>query len=361
MRSRLGFPTCSHLASSNRSLRCVGGLARLQSTSSLSPAPSHDQHLTETKQSSHIKTVEGQIDIDSYRKFASNPLLLKRYHNLPASQKWFRFATKNSYTTFTKYMKAYQDVILSYEFTAPCPSHADESTSEGQVLTEFLNWLRSSSEYQESYLPLLVESIIQSTDISDSPGSTLNFQQFEAPLSLIVAACQFNGTKPNPAEQIKQLYVAQSDLSHLPKHLFQDLHMPDIVKYAGKGDIYGSSIWLGLQPTYTPLHRDPNPNLFCQLVSSKRIRLIAPDRGDEIYARIRRALGSHGNSRFRGAEMMEGRERNLLHHAVWDDDAVDEVSLDPGDALSIPKGWWHSVASNGQDGAINASVNWWFR
>lgn len=59
--------------------------------------------------------------------------------------------------------------------------------------------------------------------------------------------------------------------------------------------------------------------------------------------------------------MMEGRERELLHRAVWEDDSIDEVLLNPKDALFIPKGWWHSVASNNEDGELNVSANWWFR
>ncbi|XXG95584.1 casein kinase 2 regulatory subunit [Hypoxylon texense] len=249
-------------------------------------------------------------------------------------------------------MKQYEDMILPYEFTV---SSSKKPNPESNILVDYLKWLHASSEYRESYLPTLIEAMVQSNDTADVHNNPPSFQQFDAPLSLIMSACQFNSTRENPAERIKRIYVAQSSLSHLPKPLSLDLPTPDVVKHAGKGDIYSSSIWLGLQPTYTPLHRDPNPNLFCQLVGSKRIRLMTPGRGDDIYARVRRELGSHGSSRFRGAEMMGGRERELLHRAVWDDEAVSEVSLGPGDALFIPKGWWHSVASYGQDGELNSS------
>jgi len=35
------------------------------------------------------------------------------------------------------------------------------------------------------------------------------------------------------------------------------------------------------------------------------------------------------------------------------------VEVSPGDALFIPKGWWHSIKSVGI--GVTASVNWWFR
>ncbi|KAI1478107.1 Clavaminate synthase-like protein [Daldinia eschscholtzii] len=321
---------------------------------------------TKTKTEEHVPRVEsviGNVDLDSFRKVAwvpETPLLLQSFHNLPAMQKWFHYGSESSSASFTQHMRPYEDLILPYEFTAPRIS-PEKKDLESNVLLCFGTWLRESSESKKEYLTAIVEAIIKSSSDSDSFENPSNFQQFNAPLSLIMSASQFNKTQSDPSKRITNLYVAQSDLRDLPEPLSQDLPVPDIVKYAGKGDVYGSSIWLGLQPTYTPLHRDPNPNVFCQLVSSKRIRLMAPDQGDDLYARIRRLLGSSGNSRFRGAEMMEGRERELLHHAVWNEESVDEVLLNPGDGLFIPKGWWHSVASNGNAGELNASVNWWYR
>jgi mannose-6-phosphate isomerase-like protein (cupin superfamily) len=63
--------------------------------------------------------------------------------------------------------------------------------------------------------------------------------------------------------------------------------------------------------------------------------------------------------------MMEGEERDMLHGAVWEDKTtatdMQEVELCAGDALFIPKGWWHSIKSKQSDGRLNGSVNWWFR
>jgi ribosomal protein L16 Arg81 hydroxylase len=59
--------------------------------------------------------------------------------------------------------------------------------------------------------------------------------------------------------------------------------------------------------------------------------------------------------------MMEGPERDTLDEAVWGPGVSEcfEATVSPGDALFIPKGWWHSIKSIGTD--ITASVNWWFR
>ncbi|KAI1387654.1 Clavaminate synthase-like protein [Hypoxylon trugodes] len=317
-------------------------VSRFQSTSSASTNQSEPDH--------RIGTIVGEVDLDYFRKVAwvpQRPLILQAFHNLPAIQKWFRHDANKQHPAFSHYMNAYENTIFPYEFNIPTKD----------VLAEFLAWLEESSEYNASCMPVLVEAMVQSWPHK----AELSFQQFDSPLHLIMSACHFNQTRHDPNSCIKNLYIAQSSLNDLPVPLSRDLPVPDIVMHAGKGHVYNSSIWLGLQPTYTPLHRDPNPNLFCQLVNSKKIRLMTPDRGDDIYAYVRRKLGSQGNSRFRGPEMMKGQERELLHDAVWNDGSIDEVHLHPGDALFIPLGWWHSVASYEIEGKLNASVNWWFR
>lgn len=162
------------------------------------------------------------------------------------------------------------------------------------------------------------------------------------------------------------IYLAQASLSDLPSSLLEDLPTPEIVLKAGKGDVYDTSIWLGQAPTYTPLHRDPNPNLFVQLAGRKQIRLFKPDLGNAIFHHVQASIGGAANATMRGAEMMEGAERLALEQAVWEphSDAFWtaeglQCEVGPGDGLFIPKGWWHSIKGIGQ--GMIGSVNWWFR
>lgn len=209
-----------------------------------------------------------------------------------------------------------------------------------------------------------------------------SFLNFPAPLALLDAAIKFNLESPDAG--LRKLYVAQASLNDLPQELQGDLPVPKLVKHAGKGDVYSSSIWLGLEPTYTPLHRDPNPNLFIQLCGTKVVRLLPPASGDRLFRHVQLQLGRslHINSRLRGPEMMDGPERDLMHSVVWDKTGLQDIQasqgtemtspeppssemleavLQPADALFIPKGWWHSVRSEDDAGRLNASVNWWFR
>lgn len=113
-----------------------------------------------------------------------------------------------------------------------------------------------------------------------------------------------------------------------------------------------------------------------QLAGRKHLRLLPPEVGHAVFEDVQNHLDhrSHANSisaNIRGDEMMAGPEKFALHEAIWTDDpsanryadvlatyALEtEVAL--GDALFIPKGWWHSVKGVGE--GVTASVNWWFR
>ena len=152
-----------------------------------------------------------------------------------------------------------------------------------------------------------------------------------------------------------RIYLAQATIAGLAEGLRKDVPTPDLVLKAGKGDVYDSSIWLGRAPTYTPLHRDPNPNLFVQLAGSKRVRLFKSSVGQGIFARVQERIGGHASATMRGEEMMHGVEKRELEREVWDDEVEDgsravglEAELNAGDGLFIPKGWWHSIKGVGE-------------
>jgi hypothetical protein len=199
-------------------------------------------------------------------------------------------------------------------------------------------------------------------DSGQSAATDAIFQRFHAPLSLFL-----DWTRSAPTQSV-HLYLAQCQVSDLPAALRDDFPTPDLVSQTGRGDIYDTNIWMGIPPTYTPLHRDPNPNLFVQLAGRKEVRLLSPDIGMRVFSRVRMDLGQsagQGAAAFRSDEMMQGHERLLLEEAVWGNDLLGSpallpqevgyhVVLEAGDGLFIPKGWWHSIKGVG-DG-ITASV-----
>ncbi|PTB69123.1 Clavaminate synthase-like protein, partial [Trichoderma citrinoviride] len=249
----------------------------------------------------------------------------------------------------------YHQWTFPYELIKP----ANQGT---ETIALFHDSLSNSQDVIDRSLAEALQSVI-----SEAPHGQQFFQLY-APLKLLIRALEFNRAQRRKEHPPIQLYIAQSLLPDLPSPLQSDVPTPEILSQVGRGDVYSSSIWLGTEPTYTPLHRDPNPNLFCQLCSSKVVRLLPPEMGHELYHRVRMRLQKSGNGRIRSTEMMEGEERELLHGAVWENKMEDiemtdirEVTLRAGDALFIPKGWWHSIKSEQSDGHLNGSVNWWFR
>lgn len=279
-------------------------------------------------------------DSDRFRYEAFIPakpyLLASQYDKLPpACSKWF-----------------IHDSDSSFDLNNRLPKSSELRTSF---------W----SEHEQTLVPLELTSI--------SPSSS-TFHRSEAPLKILLA---YLGNSPSLTQQEHAIYLAQCSLSSLPKSLQADIPTPSLVLSAGKGDVYESSLWLGRPPTYTPLHRDPNPNLFLQLAGRKVVRLLPPEVGDAIFEQVQEQLRSTSgvsdaglsSAAFRGEEMMAGPERELLHRAVWEKDSDECMSLTRhygqeaevalGEALFIPKGWWHSIKGVGQ--GITASANWWFR
>jgi hypothetical protein len=207
------------------------------------------------------------------------------------------------------------------------------------------------------------------------PDGQEDFQRIEAPLSIFLAyitAVQV----PTATPITTRIYLAQSSLTLFPSSVInQALPSPIYVSQTGKGDIYSSSLWLGYAPTVTPLHRDPNPNLFVQLCGRKVVRVMEPGVGSELFSEARRKMGVNGGGMGLGEDMMVGEGKRALDDIVWGNglEVLEEgtlagtrgpvigyeATLEPGDGMFIPKGWWHSIKGVG-DGIIG-SVNWWFR
>ena len=94
-------------------------------------------------------------------------------------------------------------------------------------------------------------------------------------------------------------------------------------------------MWIGGRGTFTPLHHDLTNNLLLQIVGRKRVLMVAPGatprlyNDHHVYSQIRDLLEPGITARY---PMLEG-----LH--------VHQLTLNAGDALFIPLGWWHQVSS----------------
>ncbi|TKA81448.1 hypothetical protein B0A49_00291 [Cryomyces minteri] len=275
---------------------------------------------------SHVEPLRnGSVDTFRQQAFApAKPALLPRDHfrDLPALKKWFE----------------------------PSPN----MPTACQLNASYL------SSYGETLVPLELTR----DNLSNGADSVSSFEQLHAPLNFFIEWTrqhQRSASASTPATApAGRLYLAQAQVSDLPSPLRADLPTPALVTLAGKGDVYDANVWIGLAPTYTPLHRDPNPNLFVQLAGRKTVRLFTPDVGADVFrsvqARIGAAGGGGGSASTRGAEMMQGAERRILEAEVWGSGEWEEgragagleAHLEAGDGLFIPKGWWHSIKGVGE-------------
>ncbi|KAK4654417.1 hypothetical protein QC762_403910 [Podospora pseudocomata] len=315
------------------------------------------------------RQIQGPIGVEEFRKQAmekNEPLLIKGQQEASqAMTKWFEFhpvprtINKTAVALSEHFTHPFDVKMAPYELTVPTwrPRGFD-----GDNVDRFISWMaKTQTGWPHLWLSSYLHDIKQ--QLGDEYDEHHRFLRFEAPISLMSAALRYNAVKVS-FQRVTQLYIAQAPISDLPATLQDDVATPEIVLKAGKGDVYGSSIWLGLEPTYTPWHCDPNPNYFCQIYGGKVIRLLPPGLGKSLFRKVQAELGQTGSSTIRGDEMMQGEERTLLTKKVWTEEAPEEmmeVDVSQGDSLFIPKGWWHSVKSVDYKGDLNGSVNWWFR
>lgn len=306
--------------------------------------------------------------LETFRKEAFDALTPARlppstFRDLPAIHKWFteeRSAVKTQSRAATTllnatYLSKFGATIVPLEIT-----NAAHFARIEQSLSFFLECVKASTStynistphnrYFSAYVPG-ARAIRKSNTTSKGRAPSNDF---------------FTSSASSLTAPTAQVYLAQAPLADLPRALSQDVPTPEIVLRAGKGDVYDSSIWLGQAPTYTPLHRDPNPNLFVQLAGRKMVRLVRPEIGRGIFAKVQEKIGGQASATMRGEEMMQGKEKEALEEEVWGEESaagrsydVWETELGSGDGLFIPKGWWHSIKGVGQ--GMTGSVNWWFR
>ncbi|WP_434699951.1 cupin-like domain-containing protein [Pseudomonas sp. D1-1] len=108
-------------------------------------------------------------------------------------------------------------------------------------------------------------------------------------------------------------------------------------------------IWIGPKGTLTPLHRDDTDNLFAQVWGQKTFTLAAPHH--------REALGTWSTAPQGG---LDGCDFNpdapdYEHFPHARNVTFLRVTLEAGDLLFLPEGWFHQVESV----ATSLSVNFW--
>lgn len=93
-------------------------------------------------------------------------------------------------------------------------------------------------------------------------------------------------------------------------------------------------MWMGPSGTFTPLHHDLTNNLLVQVRGRKRVILASPRESGRLYNEV------EVFSRTRDVTAANFAEYPLLQGI-----RLYDLTLDAGDALFIPVGWWHQVTA----------------
>ncbi|TRM59954.1 hypothetical protein BD626DRAFT_506962 [Schizophyllum amplum] len=183
--------------------------------------------------------------------------------------------------------------------------------------------------------------------------------------------------QPRKAHSGSVLYMAQHDLLMQFPTLKSDLLIPDYVYACVGSDEYKPpanddglvlNAWLGPAGTMSPAHTDPFHNFYAQVVGRKTVWLAPPSASPSMYAY---ADSQHPASAQKSdpAPSMSNTSRvdvfaddesesRAQFPDFWDHvvGSALSVTLDAGDVLFFPPGWWHAMRSED----TSFSVSMWF-
>jgi hypothetical protein len=158
-------------------------------------------------------------------------------------------------------------------------------------------------------------------------GAAVELQNTGRHLRHSMAFCDFVNLVYDSGPSNDYYLVSRNQFFSNPQNrvLFDDVEeLPFVNVKSANGDV---KLWFGPAGTVTPLHYDDKNNLVVQIVGRKRVRLCAP-----IYS--------------------QHMEQNQPWYAGMDPGVKASTSgkppeisltLEAGDALFIPVGWWHAV------------------
>lgn len=95
-----------------------------------------------------------------------------------------------------------------------------------------------------------------------------------------------------------------------------------------------SFIWFGPKGTFTPLHHDLTNNMLVQIYGRKKVTLVPALQTPHLY-----------NDRWVFSEISNLEDVDLKRYTEFKHVTRISLVLEPGEALFIPIGWWHTVES----------------
>ncbi|EOD18913.1 hypothetical protein EMIHUDRAFT_436206 [Emiliania huxleyi CCMP1516] len=158
-------------------------------------------------------------------------------------------------------------------------------------------------------------------------------------------------SEPRAAVEAPGPYLAQADLFAERPGLRERLLPPSLTDRTPRP--YRTVAWLG-GATSSPLHHDPYAGLLVQQIGRKRCALLPPD-SPSTQSLPRHTLLQGNSSPVDPFAPRRDTERYPDYPAA----AVLEHVLSEGDALLIPRRWWHAVRTDDSTFASFSLTLWW--
>ncbi|EGO21737.1 hypothetical protein SERLADRAFT_474561 [Serpula lacrymans var. lacrymans S7.9] len=199
----------------------------------------------------------------------------------------------------------------------------------------------------------------------------------------------YSSSRPGCQESHDVLYLAQHNLMMqfpalrddivLPDYIFASLPPPSTyLEYQPpkNDDQLVLNAWLGPQDTVSPAHTDPYFNCYAQVVGRKTVWLAPPDMTPFMYPFTVTSSDIADRSHNPAANIVNPSLSNTSRVDVFPCSAEAEsasrgefpafwettpkyalcATLEPGDMLFFPPGWWHAMRSED----VSFSVSMWF-
>lgn len=148
-------------------------------------------------------------------------------------------------------------------------------------------------------------------------------------------------------------YLMQKSIKEEFPDILQDFQLP---RYANEEAKHYINLWWGEAGIISQAHYDCSDNFLTQIMGTKQVKLFAPTESANLYSYgiEENFLGDKTATHI--SKVQEFEVANLYQFPNLNKVTCYEGTLNPGDLLYIPSGWWHEIKSL----ETSISVNFWW-
>lgn len=229
----------------------------------------------------------------------------------------------------------------------------DEIVSKSKSIYETTNF--DSKEFKKQHLNKGVPVVLKGYGnnwpaIEKWSLDYLSSLETEKQVSLEIGSInqtETNFVKQNLSSYIKNIKEGELNNDKAPAYLTlfsiferfpflkEDIDLSIFTKHTRKNNVFG---WIGPKGTVTGFHQDSLNNVLAQVMGKKLVILASPKQSKSMYISDKYELAAVSSE-------VDINNCSLEKHPKIKDVDFFSVVLEPGDALFIPRKWWHYVRS----------------